>query len=478
MRKTVISLLAFLAAILMIFSSCITEAPDGEKPSESLSVTESTAAGTVEENPPEEAKVFVSDYAVVRPFRASDTLKQATADLCNELRKNYGGIAGVSDDWLENGDDPDSGELHERREILLGATNRGESRVSGLTLGITEYVIFTSGTKIVILGGSDKAVASACKAFLTLLKEDADGKFTVELPNGRLEGSDDTIKPYLIIATDQKLAQVTVYDVTTSTDISSAKAVKTFGGFAEWAIADTRLREYEGKTVVLAAYGGTCARMIDYETGEDIFSTNMTAQNPHAAEILPCGVLAVASSTGAQIRFFNVKSGKSEMLAIDYPDAHGLLYDPQNDVIFAVGTNLLKAYRVSLADDGTPVVTEATEFAATIPTGSAHDLQPVYGDTDRLWISTGSAVYQYSKSQKKFFTDYEGNGSINKKSVKAIGNFEDGSVLLITPDKVFQSWTSASAMLYIKVGNKFSAVKLSSGDGGFYKVRVANKNYQ
>ena len=118
MRKTVISLLAFLSAILMIFSSCITEAPDGEKPSDSLSVTESTAAGTVEENPPEEAKVFVSDYAVVRPFRASDTLKQATADLCNELRKNYGGIAGVSDDWLENGDDPDSGELHERREIL------------------------------------------------------------------------------------------------------------------------------------------------------------------------------------------------------------------------------------------------------------------------------------------------------------------------------------------------------------------------
>ena len=111
------------------------------------------------------------------------------------------------------------------------------------------------------------------------------------------------------------------------------------------------------------------------------------------------------------------------MLAIDYPDAHGLLYDPQNDVIFAVGTNLLKAYSVSLADDGTPVVTEATEFAATIPTGSAHDLQPVYGDTDRLWISTGSAVYQYSKSQKKFFTDYEGNGSINKKSVKAIGNY-------------------------------------------------------
>ena len=51
-------------------------------------------------------------------------------------------------------------------------------------------------------------------------------------------------------------------------------------------------------------------------------------------------------------------------------------------------------------------------------------------------------------------------------------------MLLITPDKVFQRWTSASAMLYIKVGNKFSAVKLSSGDGGFYKVRVANKNYQ
>lgn len=476
MKKTFIAFFAVILTIIMAFASCNTTPPESETTTESHSVIENTTEKAPDPEVP--TKVFVSDYAVVRPLKSSDILKQATADLCSALRENYGGITGVSDDWLEDGVDPNEGEIHEKREILIGNTNRGESRISGLELGVSEYVIRSDGAKIVILGGSDKAVASACNAFLAFLRQDAGGRFTVGIPSDCFRGKDDSIKPYLILATDQKLAQVAVYDVTNSSDISSAKAVKIFGGFAEWAIADTRLREYNGKTVLLAAYGGTCARMIDYETGEDIFSTNAAAQNPHAAEILPCGVLAVASSTGAQVRFFNVKSGKAEMLAIDYPDAHGLLYDPQNDVLWAVGTNLLKAYKVSLADDGTPVAAEQAELAAKIPTGGAHDLQPVCGDTDRLWITTSSAVYQYSKSKKEFFTDYDGNQSVNKKNIKAIGNFDDGSILLITPDKAFQSWTSASATLFIRNGKKFSKVTLNSNDGGFYKVRVANKNYQ
>lgn len=475
MKKTFIAYFAVILTFIMIFASCNTAPPESETPTESPSVSENTTEKTPD---PEEPKVFVSDYSVVRSAKSSDTVKKATADLSSALRKSYGGISGISDDWLDKGVDPNEGELHEKREILIGSTNRGESQITGLDLDISEYVILSSGAKIVLLGGSDKAVASACNMFLSFLRQDADGKFTVEIPDGYFRGKDDSIKPYLILATDQKLAQVAVYDVTNSSDISSAKAVKIFGGFDEWAIADARIREYDGKTVLLAAFGGTRARMIDYETGEDIFSTNLAAQNPHAAEILPCGVLAVASSTGAQVRFFNVKSGKSEMLAIDYPDAHGLLYDPQNDVLWAIGTNLLKAYRVSLAADGTPVAAEQTELAAKIPTSGAHDLQPVYGDTDRLWITTSSAVYQYSKSKKEFFTDYDGNQSINKKNIKAVGNFDDGSVLIITPDKVFQSWTSASATLFVRNGNSFSAVKLNSKDGGFYKVRVVNKNYQ
>ena len=475
MKSSFVALIAFLSPMLMIFTSCGTgdltgDGKSTDSDSGSLPADENTTA-------PETPKVYVSDYAVVRSMKASGIVKQATAELCNSLNASYGGYAGVTDDWLDKGVDPDKGEIHEKREILIGETNRGESRVSGLSLEPSEYVIFNAEAKIVLLGGSDKALYTACKVFITLLKQDSEGKFTVEIPGGYLKGKDDKIKPYLILAADQKMSQVAVYDVSVSTDISSANALKVFS-FSEYNIADTRLREYEGKTVLLAAYGFSSARIIDYETGDDIFSTNQTAQNPHAAEIMPCGVLAVAASTGAQVRFFNIKSGNSEMTAIDFPDSHGLLYDPQNDVLWAIGKNQLKAYTVSLGNDGAPVATEVPELAATIPTSGAHDLQPVYGDTDRLWISTSSAVYQYSKSQKKFFTDYAGNSDINKKSIKAVGNFDDGSVLTISPDKAFRDWTSASATLYIRFGDTFGAVKLKSTDGGFYKVRVANKNYQ
>ena len=93
-------------------------------------------------------------------------------------------------------------------------------------------------------------------------------------------------------------------------------------------------------------------------------------------------------------------------------------------------------------------------------------------------VTTGSAVYVYSKSQKKFLTDYPGASKIQRKNVKGIGNFEDGSVVLITPDGGFKTWTGRDLDFYAADGGSYLYISVKSTDGGFYKVRAWNKNYQ
>ena len=137
---------------------------------------------------------------------------------------------------------------------------------------------------------------------------------------------------------------------------------------------------------------------------------------------------------------FDAAGNGKTYVAEKLEDSHGLLWDPAAGVLWAVGRTVLTAYEVTF-DGGKITVTERRDLRTAIPSDWAHDLQPYYGNTDRMWVTTGSAVYVYSKSQKKFLTDYPGAAKIQRKNVKGIGNFEDGSVVLITPDGGFKTWT-------------------------------------
>ena len=63
-------------------------------------------------------------------------------------------------------------------------------------------------------------------------------------------------------------------------------------------------------------------------------------------------------------------------------------------------------------------------------------------------------------------------------SVKGVGIFPDGSLVYIYPDGGFKTWTSASLYFISHVDGAYLLNVLKSPDGGYYKVRVWNKNYQ
>jgi len=245
-------------------------------------------------------------------------------------------------------------------------------------------------------------------------------------------------------------------------------------------IAGTKLRcsEKHGK-VALAVCGGSYGCMISYPKGELLWSTNAAANNPHSIELMPNGVIAIASSYGDEVRFFTTDQEISETpsASITLEDAHGVLWDEEKEVLWAIGRNVLAAYHVERTADGGVSVTKEDDLCLTIPSDHAHDLAPVYGNRNELWVTTTSHVYRFNKAEKTFSTDYKGSSFLDRSGIKGVGNFDDGSIVFIYPDGKFKSWTGQSAFL-LSASDGTKVESLNSADKHFYKIRVWDARYQ
>ncbi len=440
-----------------------TTAPQAEQTTEQITeeMTEEPALSGID----------LSEYKIIRSERASDYAK----GIISKFRKDLNGLGvdiRISEDWLKDLD-PASAEVAEYKEILVGTTNRPESQPEA-DLRSTEGRIFIKNNKIVLSAGSEAALSAVCAEFFKHIRFE-DGKMIFDLKEDisfDLELGDYS---NTFIVADQKASKVRFYGIDPS-DMSKATEIKSFE-FERYNIAGLKLRVYNGKKVLIAAYGSRFGKMIDIETGEILFHIDDAGSNPHSPELTPNGVFCIASSTGNVVKFYNV-TDPSKQVSVTLTDAHGVLYDPDTELVFAVGSYDIRAFKAELGADGIPVITEDKSRASKLPTNYAHDLQPVQGNTDLFWITTSSAVYQYSVSEKKIITDYEGNNLFNVKNVKGIGNFADGSVILITPDGKFESWTSETVTYYHKYDGNFYKFKIGTSENGIYKVRVENYDYQ
>ena len=414
-----------------------------------------------------------AQYRIIRPENGSDTEVNAGIELNKALKKLTGATFTLNSDFLMPKESLD--DVAEVYEILIGATNRPESGQAKEGLAANEYVIRATEYKIVVTGGSDAATYQAMQAFLAMFE--AGGSFMLAKDTDIKEEIES--KGYLVALTNQGESLLEVYD------ISSGKLDKSTRVWSYqtpyYNIAGTKLRHSETHgDVALIVCGSGYGCMVSYPAGELLWSTNMAANNPHSIELMPNGVIAIASSTGAEIRFFTTaeKASKKIDARVALEDAHGVLWDEQNQVLWAVGRTVLTAYQVVLNADGTVTVTEDASRRATIPSDHAHDLAPVYGDSNELWITTGSSVYRFNKTSKTFYIDYAGREYLNRANVKGVGNFEDGSFVFLYPDGAFKSWTTKSIVLVRNQDGKMVKEELASETGHFYKARVWNNQYQ
>src|SRR5690349_12570970 len=206
--------------------------------------------------------------------------------------------------------------------------------------------------------------------------------------------------PALVAVTDQSVGRILVFDF----DVEESRVSGCPPGTVwSWQPGDTngyqsavtnwgrpsdvRLRRDNGgelRMLVADSYGlvavvGPNGRMLwSADTGPDA--------NPHAAELLPDGAVAVAASAGGWVRLYPGLCGphNDQFTQFDLADAHGVLWDPGTNVLWALGSSQL--CRLQPARTGTtPRLLQST--ADPLPSSGGHDLQPVYGNCDLLWVT-------------------------------------------------------------------------------------------
>ena len=253
-------------------------------------------------------------------------------------------------------------------------------------------------------------------------------------------------------------------------------------------VAGIKLRWSEVFQELVVAYcwhGG--AAIVSYEDKKELYSTNLTGVNPHSVEILPDGHLIVASSTDNDVRLYDAedqKNGKGRHCQkIDFPNAHGVLWDPEYEVVWLWGTDQLSAYSV-VEKDGKPWLAPMGGMTYKAPKSGAHDLCPVYGNKDQMFITCGNGIMIFDKSTEEFSFAYPG-GSVGRKHSYApgTGNFEQDGVFFFTSIKddtmVLNDWCTNIVFVYVPNADGVGKLlRRKAPNDAYYKVRTWSPDYQ
>ncbi len=293
--------------------------------------------------------------------------------------------------------------------------------------------------------------------------------------------------PTLVAAADQATGQILLLDPTVPdwSAANDATALKwawqpiEANGFsaadlASWGPASSaRLRhsnQLHSDALLTTASNGFVG-VASYPSGQRVWSTDVGAPpNAHYAELLPNGNVAMAATTPGWVRIYTAPQGpnSANYVQFDLDAAHAVLWDPKLDVLWAVGLNDIVALKIT-GPAGDPKIEVVRD--TLLPQGGAHDVEPVYGNTDRLWVSTGSFVYQYLKSSDTWSTSYPAARSIDRRGVKSVGNDpQTGQVLetvpsdLANPGSCATTWCTATVDFFLPDQTR------TRPDAQFYRV--------
>ena len=104
-------------------------------------------------------------YSVIRSETSSYNIIECAKGLYSTISQLTGTSMTLETDFLKQGETADS----EAFEILIGDTNRPETKEVKSSLGTNEYAIQKVGNKIVIVGSSDANTAKAKDAFIDII---------------------------------------------------------------------------------------------------------------------------------------------------------------------------------------------------------------------------------------------------------------------------------------------------------------------
>ena len=210
------------------------------------------------------------------------------------------------------------------------------------------------------------------------------------------------------------------------------------------------------KLLITSSAGGVV--LLDRPTKRCLFYAHVP--NAHSAAYLPDDRIAVALSTNAEgnrIELYNVNKPEVAIYKDSLYSAHGVLWIPDINRMFALGYDELRAYSLKNWDTEFPEL--QLEKSWTLPGRSGHDLISV--SYNRLILTTVDGVWNFD-IQKETFSPFSPLESVS--NVKSV-NYDESTKRLVYTRGEISWWTHH---IYCENPDMI----LTIPDINIYKVRV------
>ncbi len=254
-----------------------------------------------------------------------------------------------------------------------------------------------------------------------------------------------------------------------------------------------RYSEYYKKDVIVFCGSAGWVGIIDFATKELIFE-DKPGKGPHSVELLPNGDLVVACSDNGGpegcVLYYPLASGASAASSakVKLDSAHGVCYDPQNEIIWALGSTEIIGLKIT----GSGVSAKLTEISGTGASfakghSGGHVLSPAYGQPGKYWVSSSKQTWVFDSEKESISPTALQCKKYTNAEVKGMAYFPDGTMVQTAHDQggtgTYRS--SEFRVLYLakSTGKVTQAVvkevMIPHRTGSqTYKVHVFTKDYQ
>ncbi len=274
--------------------------------------------------------------------------------------------------------------------------------------------------------------------------------------------------------------------------VDEAKGASFYGKDVRIDSTKYRYSSYYKKDVIVFCGSAGWVGIIDYETKEVLFD-HKPGQGPHSVELLPNGDLVVACSgnDGAaegRVLYYPLSSGSSapSPKPIMLNSAHGVCYDPQNEVVWALGsTEVIALKPVGSGKDAK--LMQIAGMGASLGVTGGHVMTPAFGNPGKYWLSSSQQTWIFDANEGTVSSTDLKCDEYSNKGVKGMAYFADGTMVQTAHDQggtgTYRSSELKIMYLAESSGKVTQAVVKSvmiphRVGSQTYKVHVFTKDYQ
>ena len=254
--------------------------------------------------------------------------------------------------------------------------------------------------------------------------------------------------------------------------------------------AKLRYSPYFERDVVIACSSNGWAGVIDYEARSLLWEYNI-GDGPHSIEMLPNGDVVVAGSgngsTTGKIAYVPLGAGfRAPVFSIAAPSAHGVMWDPQNEVLWGLEMSRIVPYRVVNPGTKDAKLEPVEEDIVSLKGDSGgHVLSPVLGQPGKYWVTAGK-VWLFDANEKTLSNTMPNYTASNQRNVKGMVSFPDGTFVQTVGGvgkKTMYDWSTPVLRIglirdYGDKGTLPLIKQIQFTNREFYKVFPVTKEYQ